>query len=88
MLHFRQSFRRPHHLPQTLVVKLIGESARRFSAKHGAHRNYVIFFRHVLMNNVVGETSERKVSAGEEHFDLIPGRELLDAGEYIGGLFV
>ena len=40
----------------------------------------------ILMNRVVGETSEREVCAGEKNFDFVGGREFLDAVEDVGGL--
>ena len=88
MLHSRQTFSRPHSLPQTLLVKLVGESSPRLLPKNAAHRNYMILFGHVLMNGVVGETSQSIVAAGEKHLDLIGCRDSLNAVKNVGGLVV
>jgi hypothetical protein len=46
----------------------------------------MILLGYILVNAVVGETSQRKPSAREEHLDLIRGRELLNAVENIASL--
>jgi hypothetical protein len=45
----------------------------------------VIFFFDVLMNDVVGETRQRKASARNENLNFVSGRELLNAIEDVGG---
>src|SRR5216684_1362911 len=81
MLHSREALCRPHDLPQTLLIKLVGERPRRPAVKHSPHRDHMILFGHVLMNRIVGKPSQRKPSAREKHFDLIGSREFLDAVE-------
>ena len=88
MLYSRQTLRREHHLPQTFLVKFVGESSRRFSPKYSAHRDHVILLGHVLVNSVVGEASQRKMSSREEDLDYIPSREFLNALEDVAGLFL
>jgi hypothetical protein len=48
----------------------------------------MILFRHVLMNGIVRESSERKFSSGEVYFHLIRARALPDPVEDFAGLFV
>ncbi len=74
MLHPGQCFRGFHHAPQALVVKLISRGAGRASAESGAHRDDMIFFLDVLMDDVVGKTSKRKPSAGKENLDFVSTR--------------
>src|SRR5438270_5041540 len=87
MLHFRQTFRRPHYLPQALFIKLVGEGSGRTSAKPSAHRNHIVLFSHILMNRVIRETSQREPAAREKNLDLIRTRELANAIEDFAGLF-
>ena len=48
----------------------------------------MIFFRHVLMDGVIGKPRERERAAGKQDFDLICTRQLLDAVEDVAGLFL
>ena len=73
--------------PQTLVVKLIGGSARRPAGKIRADRNDGVLFLHILMDGVVGKASQSKARAGENRFDLVGGREAANPVEDVGGLF-
>ena len=71
MLHPRQALRRLHHLPQTLIIKLVGVGSRRLSTECSAHRDHMIFLGHILVNGVIGKTSQRKTPAGEKDFHFI-----------------
>ena len=71
---------------KTLIVKLVGESASRASAKDRAHRNDMVFFFYILMNGIVGEARERKSSAGDKHFNFIGRGKISDAVENVAGL--
>src|ERR1035438_2309093 len=88
MLHLRQTLRRAHDLPQTLLIKLVGKGSRRSAPEDATHRYHMILFRHILVNRIVGEASQRKPSAREKHFDFVRGRELPDAIENVGGFFL
>ena len=48
----------------------------------------MILFRHILMNDVVGEPGQRKLSAGEADFDFIRRGKFADAIEDFSGLFL
>ena len=61
----------------TIIVKLVGEGASRASAKNRAHGNDMIFFFNILMNGIVGETSERKSPAGKKNFNFVGRRQFL-----------
>ena len=73
MLHSCQTLGRPHHLPQTLIIELVGKRPRRAPAKNGPHRNDMILLGHVLVDHVVRKASQRKPPARKRHFDLIGG---------------
>jgi hypothetical protein len=86
MLNSRQLFGRLNHSPQAFVVKFVRRRTRRASPKRRPHRDDVVFFGNILMNNVIGEARERTLSAGEENLDLLRSRMLLDAVENLDGL--
>ena len=88
MLHLRQTLRRAHDLPQTLLIKFVGKGSRCFAPEDATHRYHMILFRHILVNRIVGEASQRKPSAREKHFDFVRGREATNAVEDISGLFL
>jgi len=71
MLYFREALRRLHDAFQALIVEFVGRRPSRPSAEHRSHGNYIIFFRHILMNGVVGEPGERALAAIEKNFQLI-----------------
>ena len=87
MLNLGQVFGGSHDPLQTLVIELVGRGPRSSSAKHSAHRDAVVFLRHILMDHVVRETGESGATAIKVGFDLVGGREFPDAVEDIGGLF-
>jgi hypothetical protein len=71
---------------ETFVVKFVGRCPRSSPAENGSHRNNVVFFGNILMNDVVGEASEGTLPAEEENLDFLGSRMLLDAFEDAGGL--
>ena len=86
MLDSGKIFCSSHNALQALVIEFVGGGSGCTSCKHGAHGNAVIFFRDVLMNDVVGETGESGAPAIEVGFDFVSGREFLDAVENLGGI--
>ena len=48
----------------------------------------MIFFRHVLMDVVIGKPRERELPARKQDFDLIRTRQLPDAIENVTGVFL
>jgi hypothetical protein len=46
----------------------------------------MILVFNILMNDIVGKTSQRKASAGKKNFNLIGGRQFRDAIEDVAGL--
>ena len=88
MLHFRQTLRRSHDLPQALLIKLIRKCPRCLAPKCRPHRDYIILLGHILMNRIVGEARERKSPAREKNLNLIRGREFLYAVKNVAGLFL
>ena len=73
MLNLGQTLRRLHNPLQAFVVKFVGGGPRRASAEHRPHRNRVVFFRHILMDDVVGEAGEGALAAIEEDFHFVGG---------------
>jgi hypothetical protein len=71
---------------ETFVVKFVGRRPRGSPAENCSHRNNIIFFGNVLVNDVVGEASEGTLPAEEKNFDFLGSRMLLDAFEDASGL--
>ncbi len=82
-LHPRQILRSLNRPLQTRIVKLIGRSPRRPPAKIRADGRNAILILNVLMNRVVGKASQCKARPGEEHLDLVRGREPANAVKYL-----
>ena len=85
MLHFRQTLRGLHHPSQAFVIEFVGRSPSGPSAKHSAHGNSVILFRHILMNRIIREASERAPAAIEQRFHLVGGGIILNFVEDVSG---
>ena len=69
-----------------IFSKLVGGSAGGAAPKSRADGDGRVFFGNILMNGVVGETSEREAAAGDKDFDFVRGGELADAIEDVGRL--
>ncbi len=81
MLHFCQTLRGLHHPSQAFVIQLVGRSPSGPSAKHGAHGNSVILFRHILVNRIIRKARERAPAAIEQRFHLVGGGIILNLVE-------
>jgi len=88
MLNPGQTLRCLHHAPQAVIIKLVGSSASSASAKSRTHRDRVVLFRDVLMNDVVGKAGQRRFAAIDENFDLVgrrrPGKALVFIIDEVG----
>ncbi len=49
--------------------------------KCGAHGDYIVLFRDILMDRIVRKTCERGSPAVDQSFDFVRGGVLLDAGK-------
>ena len=86
MLHLSERFRGFDYTAQTLVVELVCGGPSRASTEDRTNGDYMVFVLNILMDDVVGEAGQGKSAAGDEHLDLIRGRESADAIEDVGGL--
>src|SRR5579864_4803349 len=87
MLHPGQALRGLHGTAQTLIVELVRNRTRRPPVEHGAHRDYVVLLRDILMNGVVRESRKRETSSGEKHLNLLGRRKHFYAIKNVAGLF-
>src|SRR6185437_2135564 len=73
MLDLCQTLGGSYNALEAFVIELISRCASRPSVKYGAQRNAIIFFRNILMNDVVGKTRERGLAAVKNYIDFVGG---------------
>ena len=88
MLDFGEILGSPHSPLQTLVIELVGRCSRGAPSKDSANGNTLVFFRHVLMDDIVREAGERRAPAVKKRFDFIGSRVLVELLENVGSLFL
>ena len=88
LLHLCQRFRCLHDTFQTFVIKFICRRARCPPIKGCAHRHSIIFFRDVLMDGVIGESSQRRCPAIEQNLHFIRSGVFPNAIEDVASPFL
>src|SRR5579859_7151475 len=87
LLHARDLLGRLDRATKTVVVNSIRGGACGLTVHGHTYGDHVSLFGHVLMDRVIGETSKRAASSGDDGLDFIARRELLNARENVVNTF-